>query len=52
MKLIKTKEENIEDYIRYKGGKVVLDDKSGKKDQAFYKSFKTCEGRELFLGAN
>ena len=45
--------EDIENYIRYKAGKVVLDDKkSTKEDEAFYNNFKTCEGKELFVGVN
>ena len=45
----KTKQE-VEDFIKYRAGKVVLDSKDEKQDIAFYKNFKTCEARELFEG--
>ena len=47
----KDKKEDIEDYINYKAGKVVISEKKDKKDEAFYKNFKTCEGKEFFVGA-
>ena len=42
--------EEIEDFIKYKAGKVVLDSKDETQDIAFYKNFRTCEKRELFAG--
>jgi len=42
--------DDIEDYIKYKSGKVVLEDKKDKNDENYIKTFKTCEGKEFFTG--
>ncbi len=48
----KENKENIEKYIQYKAGKVVINDTNKKNEKAFYDSFKTCEGQDLFIGEN
>ena len=47
----KSKKE-VEEFIQYKAGKVVLDDKNNKHDEEFYKNFKDCEEKEFFMGGS
>lgn len=44
------KKDEMQDFIKYRAGKVVLDDNSKKDKEEFMKGFQTCEGKELFLG--
>ena len=46
----KKEKEDIEEFIKYKAGKVVLDSKNEKQNESFYQNFKKCEGYELFKG--
>ena len=47
----KLKEEEEQKVVgKYKAGKLIIDDKSNDKQDEFIKSFKTCAGREVFVG--
>lgn len=46
-KLAQKEEESLD--LKYKGGKIVFDDKN-KKSNAFLDDFKTCAKKELFMG--
>ena len=46
----KKQKDEVDNYIKYRAGKVVLDNKSQKEDAAFINTFRVCEGKELFSG--